>query len=438
MSFPRSGAIGPVLALSALLGGCAHYTPLPLPGHAEPAPAPPPGVRLGIAQVVEMALAQNPDLLAARLGAGVAAGQTRQAGLLPNPQASGAVLPLIAGVGTVPAWNLGLSQNIRSILIYRPHLRAARDNQGQVAASIVWQEWQVAGQARQLACAIIMGEQMRPAYAEALRVLADRNARLEAAYAAGNATLAALAPDRAALQAARSALDGLEQRQLALRQQLNAVLGLRADARLSLADAPDLPPFDPAALRAGLGGLAGRRPDLVALRYGYGVADEALREAILAQFPDLVLGGGVASDNSHVVNAGPNVALGLPVFDRNQGQVAITRATRAQLHAEYGARLSAVMAEVGGLLDQYAQLAAQLERVRAELPAARDAARRAGGALRAGLLDERGFADLVINRLAKEQDVITLQTALLDRQIALQTLTGEGLPPVAPAAEDQR
>ncbi|HZU64184.1 MAG TPA: TolC family protein, partial [Novosphingobium sp.] len=310
----------------ALLAGCAHYAPLPLPARPALAPGvaalaqPPASERpLGIAEVAALALANNPDLKAVRLRDAVARGQTRQAGLLPNPQVTGAFLPLLSGVGTVSAWNAGLAQNLRAIVTYRAHLRAAQDSQQQVAADIVWQEWQVAGQARQLAADIIMGEQARPAYAETLALLADRNARLEQAMAQGQATLAQLAPDRAALQAARAALDAQDQRQLALRQQLNALLGLRPDAPLPLVAEPDLPPFAPAALRAGLASLPDRRPDLIALRCGYAAADEGVREAIRAQFPDLVLGGGIASDNSKVISGGPNAALGLPVFDRNQG-----------------------------------------------------------------------------------------------------------------------
>ncbi|HZU63119.1 MAG TPA: TolC family protein, partial [Novosphingobium sp.] len=104
--------------------------------------------------------------------------------------------------------------------------------------------------------------------------------------------------------------------------------------------------------------------------------------------------------------------------------------TRARLRAEYDARLSAVVGEVEALLAQYAQISAQLERLRQELPAARTAARQAAAALHAGTIDERAFADLAANRLAREQEFTSLQTAALDRQIALQTLTGDGLPTI--------
>jgi outer membrane protein TolC len=198
-----------------MLAGCAHDAPLPLPAQpslvASPdrlAQAPATQGPMGVEQVVALALANNPDLKAARLRDAVARGQTKQAGILPNPQLTGAFLPLLSGVGTVPAWNVGLAQNLRAIITYRAHLRGARDTQQQVAADIVWQEWQTAGLARQLATDIIMGEQSRPATAETVTLLADRNARLEQAMTRGNATLAMLAPDRAALQAARAALEG--------------------------------------------------------------------------------------------------------------------------------------------------------------------------------------------------------------------------------------
>ena len=52
------------------------------------------------------------------------------------------------------------------------------------------------------------------------------------------------------------------------------------------------------------------------------------------------------------------------------------------------------------------------------------------GAFGASNLDERSYVDLVTNRFAKEQEVMTLELALLDRQVALQTLIGAGLPAV--------
>ncbi|MBL7598963.1 TolC family protein, partial [Escherichia coli] len=107
----------------------------------------------------------------------------------------------------------------------------------------------------------------------------------------------------------------------------------------------------------------------------------------------------------------PNAQIGLPVFDRNQGNIAIARATRAQLNREYAARLAAVTGEVGALLAEHAQIALQLAATRHDLAEARGAADRAAAAFAASNLDERAFVDLLGTRFSKEQEAMTLETA---------------------------
>ena len=420
----------------AFLSGCAHYAPLPLAaapplvsraGDLAQAPA---AGELGIADVVALALANNPDLRAVRARHGVAQAQLLQSGILPNPSFAGAVLPLISGAGDATAWTAALSQDVKALVTYRSRRRGAGFAARQVDAEILWQEWQVAGQARQLTVDLIAGARTRPVLDEAFVLLSRRNEVLQQALAAGNVTLVTVAPTQVALQAARTSRQTFDQRQLTLRHQLNALLGLVPDADLSFATTIDLPPFDPAAIRAGLASLPDRRPDLLALRLGYGAQDQAVRTAILSQFPDLVLGASTSSDNSRVVNGGPQVTIGLPVFDRNQGNIAIARTTRIQLHNEYSARLAAVTGEIGATLAEMAQLGQQLAVVRRDLPAAQLAASRAATAFGASNLDERSYVDLLVNRFTKEQEIAVLELALLDRQVALQTLVGAGLPAI--------
>jgi outer membrane protein TolC len=134
-----------------------------------------------------------------------------------------------------------------------------------VDAEILWQEWQVAGQARQLAVDLIEGARTRPSLEQEYNLLSRRNDVLQQALAAGNATLVTAAPTLVALQSARSSLDALDQRQLHSSHQLTALLGLVPSATLPLAGSVDLPPFEPDAIRAELASLPDRRPDLLAL-----------------------------------------------------------------------------------------------------------------------------------------------------------------------------
>ena len=206
-------------------------------------------------------------------------------------------------------------------------------------------------------------------------LLAERERRSRSALAAGNSTLSTVAPDVAALQAAQTQVNDLQRQQLARRHQLNALLDLAPDVALPLASVPDLPPFDPDAVERALPTLAVRRPDLVALQLGYRAQDAKLRAAILAQFPNLTFGITGGSDNSNVRNIGPQIGLELPIFDRNQGNVAIEQATRQQLHDEYAARLAAADGQVRAMLTEIALLRQQLAMSRRDLAGTARAAR---------------------------------------------------------------
>lgn len=427
----------PLLGLAA---ACQHYAPVPLATTAPLVERDAQDRPLGLDAVVRLALENNPGLKAARAKRGVADAALIQSGILPNPSLAGTFLPLVSGVGVAPAWSVGLSTDIKALVTYRSRRRAARDTTGQAAADLLWQEWQVAGQARQLAADLIATRRQYALAEEAFHILSARNDVMQTALAAGDVTLVTASPTLSASQAARSTLDTIDQHMLLLQHQLDALLGLAPDVTLPLVSVADLPPLDPAAVRDSLATLPRRRPDLLALRLGYAAQEEVVRQAILAQFPDLVLGGSATSDSSKVVNVGPEATVGLPIFDRGQGSIALARATRDQLQAEYAARLATATGEVGAALAEMEQLQRQLAVARSALPAAQLAAERAEVARGQSAIEEAVYVDLITTRFTREQDVMALELALMDRQIALQTLVGAGLPTVdtLPATEAAR
>ena len=426
-----------------LLGGCflvpacASFHPLPLTSLPPLAPdvdsLEDPGVRaqggmLRVADVARLAVQNNPDLRATRAQLGVAQAQLLQAGLPPNPVVTGSILPLAAGLGDTTAWNAGMSYDIRSLLTLSLRRRSTRDVARQVNAQILWQEWQVAGQARLLAIDLIEGARTLRLLGRERALLAERGTRSQAALAAGNATLATIAPDIAAVQAARSRILDIERLQLTRRHQLAALLGLLTDAALPLTETPDLPPLDPDAMARALPRLADHRPDLVALRLGYFAQNERVRAAILSQFPNLTFGITGGSDNANVRNVGPQIALDLPIFDHNQGGIAIERATRQQLHDEYAARLATAHGQVAAMLSEIALLVTQRALVQADLPALARAAVSARTAFAAANIDDRSYVDLVDAATTKELELVIIEQSILEQQVALATLTGAGLP----------
>ena len=219
-------ALGALLSLAA----CVSDRGLPLPLQAVLAPSVASlrhegvalGGRLKVADIARLTVQNDPDLLAMQAQHGVAQAQLLQASLLPNPQLSGAFLPLLAGFGTTNAFNAGFTEDVRALITLGSRRRTAKAAASQVDAQLLWQAWQAVGQARLLAVDIIKGDQSLRLLLAAEAMLADRSRRSQAAVAAGNATLVTLAPDLAALQSARASALSQQGLQLQRRHALNA------------------------------------------------------------------------------------------------------------------------------------------------------------------------------------------------------------------------
>ena len=441
---PAPGVAGPVRrrlvawAPLLILAGCTAYRPLPLPRRAALAPSVAalrhPGIvlpaRLGVADIALLAVENDPVLRAARARRGIAQAEILSAGILPNPTISAGLSPVIAGPGTTTGWSVGLSQDLQALVTLHARTQAARAAAGGIDASILWQEWQVIGQARLLAVDLIEGARIRRLLAQARALLARRYGATSRAVAQGNASLAAVSPDLAALIAATRQAEAADRAQQSLRHRLAALLGLAPGAPLPLARRPDLQPVPAGAIAAALPGIADRRPDLIALRLGYRAADARLRAAILAQFPRLTFGLTGGSDTSNVRTFGPQITLDLPVFDRNQGAIALARATRRQLRAEYAARLTQAQGEIRALRAETALLRTQRDAARARFVRTAAIAAAATSAFQAGNLTERAYVDFVTARIDAARQVLGLDQSLLERQVTMATLTGAGMPKV--------
>ena len=417
----------------ALLAGCATYHPLPLPEKAAPPVASlPPGQLLSMLDIEREVLVNNPDLRTARAQHAVAQAQMLQASLLPNPSLNGSAGYLISGVGDATAWTAGISENVQALVTLRPRRDAARAEAAQVDASLLWEEWQVIGKTRLLVVDIVEDERLFTIQQAALQRLEQRSERLRRSVEQGNSENLAATPDLAAAADARASLNDLQRQLLSQRHALAALMGQAPDAVIRLQPQIDLRALDASQVREQAETLAQRRPDLIALQLGYRAQEAHVRAAILAQFPPLSFGYSASQDNSRVRNGGPAITFDLPIFDHNQGNIAIERATRQQLHDEYTVRLQTSRDEVLALLAEQAQLDAQ--RV-ALAPQDADAERRmaqAEHAWHAGLIDIRNYVDVVTAVSTRQAAAITLEKNQYEGQVALATLLGTGMPDALP------
>ncbi len=442
-----------VWAAAALLGGCATYHALPLARGPDLAPrlsllratVPPmrPGARprridlsgpLSLDDVGLLAVLNDPALRSQRGEQGLAQAGLLQASLLPNPAASLNFEPLLSA-GVSPSWTAILTENVRAILTYHTRVASAHFALGQVDADLLWREWRVAQQARVLALNLYWGGRSLTLARREIGLLDREVHAVRSATKAGMLGLAALAPLLAAQALAEQFLDTANLTELRGWQDLDALLGLAPGVRFAIA-APVLPPVPPS-LQSLIEHLPDRRPDLVALRLGYRSADENVRTAIIGQFPALMLGGEWDQDNTNTRNAGPTAAFGVPIFDRNQGQIAVARATRRLLHEQYQSRLDQAVGMARGLAARIGQLSADVARARRAARAAESMSAAARKAYAEDNLDQRSLVDYETTALERRIEANALELSLGEARVALTVDLGLGLPRIRMALPAQ-
>ena len=441
----------PRLAVVALLAGaplgllssCAIYRPLALahspdlaatvsPAHAAVPP-------LDMNTIATLAVLNNPDLRAARATMHVAQAQAFAAGLLPDPQLSYSTdYSVDHGFSTADprypeynAWGLGLTLDLQTLLTHASNHAAANAAYQQARLDLLWQEWQTVAQARSLYAQQAIAAGRLAFLAPAEQTYAAASARSQQALAAGNVTLEQSSADLAVLQQVRMQLGVAQRSQLQAQQALRTLLGIQPDVTIPIQPltTPQIPPR--ARVQAAVAQLADRRPDLLALRAGYRSQEARVRTAVLSQFPNIALGITRARDVSNVHTVGFGVTLTLPLFNRGRGEIAIQRATRAQLHANYQARLDQAVGNVWQVWDEMRQLDGELRLLDRQLPKLQRSVQRARRAYQAGNFPAASYLTLTGAYLSATSTRFDLFQNLWTDSIGLATVLGTQIQPDA-------
>ena len=445
------------LATTLLLASCTQYRAEPLPSVetvGRPAPADWPAVQVAASSIAHpllpaiavnladglspdeaalMAVAANPALRVARAGRGVAIAQVVAAGLMPNPQLSGAVdRPVSDTTGAVTARSMGVAIDLLGFLTRGVELDAARRGVRSIDLGIAWQEWQVAQSVRLRTYGVMLTERALALSREQEREMAATISTLRTAVDRQLATKVELG---AAEIAYRSAVA------LRLTLALERDTSLVSLAQLLGVDRTSLPPiqdvaipFDPDASSRGsaaiptldalMRDLGSRRLDLQGLRVGYTSQEARVRAAVLRQFPQINIGVNRIRDTGNLLTMGSAATIVFPLFNRNQGEIALARSTRGELEAEYAARSIEARATVEALLAEVAATVERLQNLRESVAVQQTTVDLYGRALQTGNADVltyyRARSDLMNRRV---EAVATLRD-LLALAIALETEAG--------------
>lgn len=433
------------IAATLLLAGCATYQPVPLESDLSTLSAPvaavlsrdaatlsrpyltPATIDLagpldpnGIATVTVLS---NPGLKAQRVRLGVTDAQVFAAGLLPDPTFSFGVAKVLSGPDPLLDIASALGFDLNALRTRKVDLARVRAAVRQVRLDLAWAEWQAAGQARLQAVRVAgfgRAAELAGQSSAIARSLLDRTLA-----AAGRGDLSADRVQAAQIAAfqAQDRLRTAERDLIAARSELSRLIGLPPDLPLQLAALdPDERPLPTAAQLFTI--AQAQRTDLRALEAGYQSQEAAVHRAVLDQFPTLLLAVNGTRDTAGNLIVGPAVDFTLPLWNRNRGGIALERATRAALKAEYEGRLFQTRSEIAAAVQNVDLARRQLDNVRSTLPnlvrfaeATRRAADRGDLALATAEVAEQAVLDQRI-LLAQSEELIAEQL------VALELLTG--------------
>ena len=440
-----------VMVAVLLISGCASYEPRPLTAsRVEQALAAPSLEQARVAarvirhpilqpiafddrdglspdEAAVLAVLANPQLRAVRDQRLIAGAQLLQAGLLPNPQLSfNPAFPIGGNTqGVLTALGFGLNVNVVKLLTRKPRMEAAGSQVAAVDLNVSWQEWQTAQAAKSATYQLsILNAQVILA-AKLDKILAKTVGLMRDAEMEGLITRLERAAAESASNKAHANVLNLKKQANLQRLMLNRLLGAPTQIQIALQKGIDVPTtFEAPSMDKLLDGLEERRLDLVALRHGYESQEATIRAAILRQFPTIQVGPTGTKDAGGFYSLGIGISVGLPIFNRNQGKIALQKATRQKLYDTYINRVFLARSNIGKLLANIRWLNKQIQTAQAAQPILQKLA----GSLRAALNENQAnivsYYTALTNLTAKRIQTLKLKQQLMNAIIALEVASG--------------
>jgi outer membrane protein TolC len=381
-----------------------------------------------------LAVLANPSLRAVRDARGLAAAQVLQAGLLPNPSLSfGREFPY-SSPDTIVAYNIGVNWDISALVSRAAKVDAAKAQAASVDLDIAWQEWQVAQTAKSAAWKVLSLQAQLEMANQADSLLQDNLKTVQQAVELQQKTAVDLSAAHAAQHEAHTMVLELERERDKQRLALNRMLGLPAQAQVKMRkeDFPD-PPGAPAATDLQKG-MEDRRLDLLALRRGYESQEAAVRAAVLSRFPKIAAGASLGRDTGGVYTFGYDLSADLPLFDRNQGGIAIEKATRQTLFDEFVNRVFEGRNDIATSAADIELIRRQILFAQSAVPVLERLVADYEKAVDAGNADVLSYYSARNDLSKKKIEVLKLKQDLVDAWIELENASGLCLTRPGPSA----
>ncbi len=437
-----------------IIQGCAHYKPMPLSKSAinkALMPLNEKEIKLKLSSIVHpilkpipfdlkdglspdeaaiLAVIQNPRLKAERDNKFIASAQILQADIIPNPEISYSFEAPVGGNTSdkVNAYGINLDWNISYFVTRHTNILSARLKKDSIALSIAWKEWQVAEAAKLNVYHLFI------LYKE-LSLMKNIFCLYEQLFIKTRKALKLGLIKKTTFISIENKLKTTKENLISIRSDLNGswyrlkkILGVPPDMDIKLQNSITLPSIrNIPSLKNIMNGLEERRLDLVALKYGYKSQDKRLRAAILNQFPRINIGFINGRDTDGVKTIGFDIGISLPIFNRNQGKIAIEMATRKKLFDEYVARLFEARSNIASIREHLYLDIQELNLINNSIYKLAKICKICNFAFKKGRIDLFTYYNSMIRLYTQKLEKLHLENKICSLAIALEIASGEYL-----------
>jgi cobalt-zinc-cadmium efflux system outer membrane protein len=347
----------PFTAVAAVLLAAGAAEAQGPPAQTAPAPAP-----LTYRAALQLATERNLGLAAARLQRPIREAGVRIAGQRPNPDVSFEAtqdVPHYAVTMNLPVEVAG--QRGRRLDVARAELALADVD---LRAALTTLRKNV-----RLAFYGLVAADERTKVAEAVLAVADRVRQVaQARFEEGAAPRLEVMQADLGVARAKADLELTRSERVSVQAQLNALLNQPSGQVIAVAAEPAEATPIPAIDRA-LAMASASNVDLASLERQATVEEQRVRllRAERLPTPSLMFGGIFDAPGELSAGVSGGVSLGVPLFSRNQGEIAQSQATASQLRAERDAMRREIEGQVFGMVARVNALAGQAEVYRASL-----------------------------------------------------------------------
>ncbi len=432
-----------------------------------------------------LAVLVNPQLKAERDKRKIAQAQVIQAGLLPNPQISftlafphpksegkesigsrikstardqlsGALTDAITGGQSAAdtssggsteahhstrhhtACSFGIQWDITSLITLNSKKNSADTQAKSIDLQIAWKEWQIAQSAKMHLYHLIYVDRQLTAAQKMRTHLKQLLSTVKHNLTIGYVSISDLQQIQDNLYQTNKLLIKLRQQQNQERLILKKLLGVDTDTQIPIQKnvKPIVIPHN-LSVRKLANEVENHRLDLLALKMSYESQQQRVQTEILNQFPKITIGFLADRDTDRIRTAGFGVNIDLPIFDRNQGNIAQARAKRQQIFDEYIARVFESENQIVMIITNIDAIQKRISLERQSIDRLNKLAKQYRQTLQyTGSLIKLQFVRQAI--MQKQINLLAYQQKLTDMLIALELASGQYLSDIGKPAKNIR